>query len=175
MAAPKGNKFWELRSKHGRDRLFETPQLMWEAACEYFTWCDKHPFYVVEQIKQPDKGYYDSKRQKYVTPPKTIKLPKMRPYTMQGLCFYLGCNTKYFNHFESSLRGKGKDDGPLEDNFSDTIARIKETIYDQKFSGAASGFFNASIIARDLGLRDSATFDVTTRKVGLDLAEEIYE
>lgn len=28
MAATKGNKFWELRSKHGRDKLFESPELL---------------------------------------------------------------------------------------------------------------------------------------------------
>ena len=26
MAAPKGNQFWMLRSKHGRDKLFATPE-----------------------------------------------------------------------------------------------------------------------------------------------------
>ena len=38
MAAPKGNQFWMLRSKHGRDKLFATPEALWEAACEYFQW-----------------------------------------------------------------------------------------------------------------------------------------
>jgi hypothetical protein len=28
MAAPKGNKFWMMRSKHGRDKLFASPQLI---------------------------------------------------------------------------------------------------------------------------------------------------
>ena len=41
MAAPKGNQFWMLRSKHGRDKLFATPEALWEAACEYFQWCDE--------------------------------------------------------------------------------------------------------------------------------------
>ena len=44
MAAPTGNKFWMLRSKHGRDKLFSTPELLWEAACEYFQWCDENPW-----------------------------------------------------------------------------------------------------------------------------------
>ena len=47
-AAPKGNQFWKLRSKHGRDKLFATPDLLWEAACEYFAYCDKHPWKVVK-------------------------------------------------------------------------------------------------------------------------------
>lgn len=38
-----GNQFWKLRSKHGRDTLFSTPEKLWEAACEYFEWAtDNH-------------------------------------------------------------------------------------------------------------------------------------
>ena len=39
-----GNEGWRNRSKHGRDTLFAFPPLMWEAACEYFKWCDENPF-----------------------------------------------------------------------------------------------------------------------------------
>ena len=40
-----GNQFWKFRSKHGRDKLFATPELLWDAACEYFDWMDEHPLY----------------------------------------------------------------------------------------------------------------------------------
>lgn len=43
MAASKNNQFWKLRSKHGRDTLFSSPELLWSAACEYFDWCDENP------------------------------------------------------------------------------------------------------------------------------------
>lgn len=130
MAAPKGNKFWELRSKHGRDKLFETPELLWEAACEYFQWCEKNPLISIE--------YHSGKRQ---------RVPKMRPFTLHGICFYLGCNTAYFRLFKNQERAQKED-------FSTVIASIEEIIYNQKFSGAAAGFLNANIIARDLGLSD---------------------
>jgi hypothetical protein len=35
-------------------------------------------------------------------------------------------------------------------------------MYTQKFTGAAAGFLNPNIIARDLGLRDAIDSDVTT-------------
>ena len=130
MPAPKGNKFWELRSKHGRDKLFETPQLMWEAACEYFEWCIKNNFIEID--------YRGSKR---------VEIPKMRPFTLHGLCSYLNCNTAYFRAFKSQDRA-------LKEDFITVIANIEETIYNQKFSGAAAGFLNSNIIARDLGLVD---------------------
>ena len=39
-------------------------------------------------------------------------------------------------------------------DYMSVITRIEETIYNQKFTGAASGFLNPNIIARDLGLVD---------------------
>lgn len=129
MAAPKGNQFWKLRSKHGRNMLFETPELLWEAATEYFEWCDKNPLIEID-YRGKDSNQVD--------------LPKMRAYTLTGLCLYLDCNTEYFNHFEKSCP-KG---------FNQIITRIRETIYTQKFVGSAAGFLNPNIIARDLGLSD---------------------
>ena len=38
--------------------------------------------------------------------------------------------------------------------FSGVIRAIDESIKNQKFEGAAAGFFNSNIIARDLGLKD---------------------
>ena len=34
----------DVKDKHGRDKLFSTPELLWEAACEYFQWCDENPW-----------------------------------------------------------------------------------------------------------------------------------
>jgi hypothetical protein len=45
--------------------------------------------------------------------------------------------------------------------FSQIITRIERTIYDQKFVGAAAGFFNSNIIARDLGLTEKKEIDAT--------------
>jgi hypothetical protein len=132
MAAPKGNQFWKLRSKHGRDKLFASPELLWEAACEYFEWCEKNPLIEIDfKGKDADR----------------VELPKMRAFTLQGLCLYLGCNTDYFKNFRNQERAG------IED-FSPVIAMIEDTIYNQKFTGAAAGFLNANIISRDLGLLD---------------------
>lgn len=132
MAAPKGNQFWKLRSKHGRDKLFATPELMWEAACEYFEWCENNPLIEVDyRGKDSDM----------------VHIPKMRPFTLHGLCLYLGCNTQYFKTFKAQLNEGEKD-------FNTVITNIEEVIYNQKFTGAAAGFLNANIISRDLGLSD---------------------
>lgn len=147
MAAPIGNKFWKLRSRHGRDTLFASPELLWEAACEYFEWCEANPLIEVDYRGK------DLAR---------VELPKMRPFTLHHLCNYLDCGAAYFRQFKSDVEG-----------FSTVVTRIEQIIYTQKFEGAATGFFNANIIARDLGLHEVSTINVN--KAGIELADEIYE
>lgn len=153
MAAPKGNQFWKLRSKHGRDKLFESPELLWQAACEYFQWCDENPWHKSEAIKSGDMAGT------------VMEVPTQRPYTLQGLCLYLDCNVKYFRDFKANLSETDKD-------FSPIITRIEETVYTNKFEGAAVGAFNANIIARDLGLAERTENDNRNRNTNVDLTPE---
>ena len=139
-----GNQFWKLRSKHGRDRLFATPKLLWDAACEYFQWCEDHPLWEV-------KGFAF---QGVVT---KEKFPKMRAMTLSQLCFYLNCSQSYFREFKSNLK---PNESQLDYDFLTVIREIEETIYNQKFQGASADLLNANIIARDLGLADRS--DVTS-------------
>ena len=153
MAAPKGNQFWKKRSKHGRDKLFTSPELLWEACEQYFRWCVNNPLIELEQIKNPPRPYKDREGE-WVTPSQFVELPKMRAFTIQGLCRFLNCNSLWFNQFEDSLKSEEKQNDPLNKDFSEILTRVREIIYEQKFTGAAAGFLNPTIIARDLGLRD---------------------
>ncbi|MEO6522210.1 MAG: terminase small subunit [Mucilaginibacter sp.] len=130
MAAPIGNQFWMQRSKHGRDKLFASPSLLWGAACEYFEWCVANP----------------------IVDPRSFggKQKIQRPFTMQGLCLYLNCNTAYFRVFKSRL----EETEEIDQDFDTVITCIEETVYQQKFENAAIGVYNQNIIARDLGLVD---------------------
>lgn len=141
MAAPPKNQFWKMRSKHGRDKIFKTPEVLWEAACEYFQWCDENPWMKNEAIKSGEKVG------------KLVKVPTARPYTLSGLCIFLGVNQAYFRNFEANNKNS--------QDFSAVLSRIHEVIYTQKLEGAAVGAFNANIIARDLGL--SEKHDHTTK------------
>lgn len=142
MAAPRKNAFWKNRTKHGRDKLFTTPDLLWKAATEYFQWCDDNPWIKNEAIKSGDFAG------------KIVKVPTSRPYTLTALCLYLGVDTSYFRKFKENLKEE-------EEDFFTVITRIEETIYSQKFEGAAVGAFNANIISRDLGLADNHNSNIT--------------
>jgi hypothetical protein len=132
-----GNEWYNFRTKHGRDILFSTPEILWEEASKYFRYVDDNPWYEHKPMVVSNGGNAGSSVEMQ-------KIPKRLPYTMQGLCMYLNVNRQYFSDFKNSKS--------CTDDFSLVIARIEETIYRQKFEGASSGFFNSNIIAYDLGL-----------------------
>lgn len=129
MAAPKGNRFWEARSSHGRKPIFESPDQLWEAAQEYFHWVEDNPLKEAETVKFQGQATL-------------VELPKMRAMTMDGLCIFLDIGTSTW------------DDYRKREAFSEVCSRIESVMRSQKFAGAAADLLNASIIARDLGLAD---------------------
>lgn len=143
MAAPKGNKFWELRAKHGVDALFTDPDKLWDAAAEYFEWCEENPLIEID-YKGKDADM--------------VEIPKMRAFTIMGLCLFLDCNEVYFNHFKTTKTYSENQD------FSKVVTRIEQIIYTQKFTGAAAGFLNPNIIARDLGLKEKSEVEVSDKR-----------
>lgn len=135
MGAPKGNRFWEVRSSHGRKPIFENPEDLWEAACEYFKWVEDNPLH-------EEKAFHFQGR--------VIKEPieKMRAMTIQGLCLFLDITRETYYAYKEKK------------DFSDIVRLIDDTIYQQKLTGAAADLLNANIIARELKLKDSVESDL---------------
>jgi hypothetical protein len=131
MAAPEGNQFWKARSSHGRKPIFESPEQLWDAACEYFDWVEEHPL-------------FESKPFAYQGVVVQEPVAKMRAMTISGLCLFLDISETCW----ASYRNK--------DDFSGVITRVESIIYNQKFQGAAADLLNPNIIARDLGLSDKS-------------------
>ncbi|EML4851156.1 DNA-packaging protein, partial [Morganella morganii] len=76
MAAPKGNRFWEARSSHGRSPKFESPDDLWNACCEYFQWVEDNPLWEMKAF-----SYQGEVTQEPIA--------KMRAMTISGLCLFL--------------------------------------------------------------------------------------
>ncbi|MGN6416132.1 MAG: terminase small subunit [Pseudobacter sp.] len=144
-----GNQWWRLRAKHGRDKEYETPDLLWEEISDYFQECDDNPWVKCEAVKSGDLTG------------QIIKVPTARPYTLSGLCIHLGISQTAWKNYCK------------REDFIGVCTHAEEVVKTQKFEGAAVGAFNANIIARDLGLKDSSEVKVT--KVGKDLSDETYE
>lgn len=136
-----GNQFWKQRPKHGKDKIFSTPEKLWDSACQYFQWVEDNPLIKIEAAKAGDHfGEH-------------VEIPIIRPFTIHGLTIFLDCTTQTFHNYGNDKKYK---------DYFDVVSKIKKIIYTQKFDGAAVGMFNSSIIQRDLGLVDKQ--DVTQRK-----------
>ena len=129
MAAPKGNQFWLARAAHGRDKIFSSPDHLWESCCEYFQWVEDNPL-----IEMKPFAYQGVVTQE--------EIPKMRAMTLTGLCLFLDISAQTWRDYRA-----------LED-FIGVIAQAESVIYEQKFTGAAADLLNANIISRELGLAD---------------------
>jgi hypothetical protein len=157
MPAQKGNQWWRVRTKHGRDAIFTDPEELLQACYEYFEFTDTKKWYKREAIKGGDMAG------------QIIEIPIETPYSIEGLCLFLGVNSVYFNHFKKSKTY-------LEnDGFSKVITHIEEIIVKQQFEGATVGTFNPNIIARKLGLSESidhSNKDGTLRNIQVTITKD---
>ena len=150
---------WKKRKKIGRPKAIASPQVLWKLACDYFHSVDSDPFLKQDFIR--GGGSAGTK----------VELENVRPYTWEGFDNFL---------FEKGIINRIDDYKYNRDNqyteYSDIITRVGSVIYDQKFTGAAVGAFNANIIARDLGLADKQELKADVSQVDYSkLSEQALE
>jgi hypothetical protein len=129
MAAPKGNKYYLLRSKDGREKDYLTPEDLWKACCKYFLYVETHPL-------KEQKAFSTALGIKKTT------LTKKRAMTLAGLRVRIGLSESGYNEYRK------------RQEYSWVTKAVDDIMYTQKFEGAAAGLLNPNIIARDLGLKD---------------------
>lgn len=130
MPAPKQNKFWLMRTKHGRDKLFSSPKILLESCMDYFEQTSNR---VWEKTEYKGADIIE------------VKIPTSVPFTLSGLCLFLDIDENTWQRYRKEAQYK---------DFWAVVSQVDKIIYTQKFEGAVVGAFNANIIARDLGLSD---------------------
>ncbi len=133
MAAPLGNKFWEARSTHGRKPLYDSAETLLDACNQYFNWNHENPLTEMKPFNVNGEIIQEP-------------VPVMRAMTIKGLCRYIGVS---YDTWISYRINEKKD-------FSEVCKLVEDVIYEHKFTGAAAGLLSASIIQRDLGLKESS-------------------
>lgn len=131
-----GNQFWKMRSSHGTNPKFESEEQLWEACCEYFEWVAANPLEELQAFAY--KGDVTKE-----------EMPKMRAMTMKELYIFLDINKTTWWLW----RKEGK--------YTNTLEKVEDIIYVQKFTGAAAGLLNPNIICRDLGLKEKSEQEVS--------------
>lgn len=139
-----GNKFWKLRTKHGRDKLFSDAVTLTEEAFSYFDWCDRHPWEKTELVKYKGDAF-------------EAEVPLGRPYSMDGLTYFLGVSGAYFRAAKANLKNKieSKKATPEEEDLLEAIYLIEQVVRAQNVEGAAVGVFSASLVARIHGIAEN--------------------
>ena len=139
MPAPIGNQFWRKRSKHGRDAIIQSPEVLAKAADEYFQWCEDHPLITTKNFNG-----------------NVIQDHLPRVFTKEGIAIFCGvCDWKVIKRLEKD-----------HEDFVPIISHIENVIYNQKYTMATVNVFNSNIIARDLGLKDRQ--DMTTNDKNIE-------
>ena len=121
-------------AKLGKPKNIATPLIFLELYDKYRKYCKDNPR--VENVLHQKTG-------------EIIQIPREKPLTWAGFDTWLWRND-YIAHTEDYRSNK---EGRYSE-YAGVIARITEDMYQDKFTGASVGIFNANIIARDLGLKD---------------------
>lgn len=110
--------------------------MLWEAALEYFQWVEDNP--LSEEKLFAFRGHVTRD-----------KISKMRAMTIGGISIFLDIDVKTWKNYRDN------------DDFFPIINRIETIIRDQKLTGAAADLFNANIIAREIGLKDTTAHELS--------------
>jgi len=146
----KGNQQWKLRSVHGREKIFADGELLRAEAMLYFDWCDRNPRMKVELVK-------------HLGTAEAYDVPLGRPYTMDGLCNYLGVSGPYFRTAKAALDIKiAKQVATVqEEHLREVIAWLEDTTRNEQVEGGLVGQYNANLVSRLNGLADNVNNTVS--------------
>jgi hypothetical protein len=124
------------RSSHGRKPLYSDPEVLWDACCEYFEWNEANPL-------------WESKLVSFQGESKVEILPKMRAMTISAMTMFIGMDQSTWEDYRR------------REDFVRVTKEVEQIIYNQKFTGASADLLNANIIARELGLKDQSSREVS--------------
>lgn len=125
------------KAKTDHVNLFEHPDVLINGCLNYFHWVDNTPW--EEGIITFHKGDYHSTKQ-----------PKVRAYTLEGLCAYLGISLARWR----TAQAYDKDDDQTKMDVACVMDWAQNVIYEQTFSAAAAGLLRENIVMRKLGLAE---------------------
>lgn len=151
MAATVGNKYYKLRSKDGRNKIFEN----------------------AGDLNIEIEKYFQEKSESFINKPDIIKSGDLAGENIQikiddfptkeELAIYLG-----FAKWESLKNYKD-----YSEDFLEIITWAETVIYNWKLKYTAIGVLNANIIARDLGISDKQ--DVKSYNENINYNSEITD
>lgn len=131
------------KRKPGKPKKLRSPLHLLRLAYEYFDKMDRSPWMKAEAIKSgPTAGML-------------VEVPTQRPYLLAGLERHVWqeCGLVKLEDYRNNSNGG-------YDAYSDVIHMIEQIMYDQKVTGAVSGFFNATLTASLCAIPSASKIEV---------------
>ena len=119
---------WQ-KVKDGGIAIAHNARDLWDAALDYFHWCDTHPIDSPQMIRGGKSAA------------ETICMKMPRPYTMQGFCLHANITPTYLYDMIS---------GGVEDEYYFVAQKIVLQMQAQKLEYAYVGVFNPVIAAKEM-------------------------
>lgn len=135
-----GNQWWKNRAKSGRDAIFTDPEILRQSIQEYFDLTDSRRDWDGQEWVGKDGD--------------EVIVKKRVPFTLKGLCVFLGVSSHYFSEFKKSQTFQNNPE------FLEVYTWAEDVIQTQQIDGGLLGYYNASLTARLNGLTDKQ--DITS-------------
>jgi hypothetical protein len=127
-----------------KKKYIETPEKLWELFLEYVKHERENPMFKIEYVGK------DGER---------VATPLETPITFEGFECYLADKGVI-----NDLGDYSKNDDGRYESYAPIITRIRQNCYVHNYKGAAVGLFNANLVARKLGIKDSTETNVTVNQ-----------
>src|SRR6056300_1435980 len=106
-----GNSAWKNRETHGRSKIFNSPQELWEAACDYFQEVEDNPIIKTELVK-------------YQGAATKVEYEHPRPMSVGAFCLSVPMDFSTWQEYQKRT------------DFTEVTSRIELIIKTQKLEGA---------------------------------------
>ncbi len=131
--APIGNQYWKTRNSHGKEKIFDNPETLWNLALDYFDWCIENPLC---------KLVYFRHRGEMIE----VETEVLRPFSVTGLCIHLGISRQTFLNYSKK---------EVYRDYFEVCELIRDVIFDYNLSGALVRLIKPCVVARELSKRTS--------------------
>lgn len=120
---------WQAITNIHANVKLSAPEELWYYALAYFHYCEENPIYESQLVKYPLRT-------------ELVAVPKMRAMSLTMLLNHAGISADEYQRVKALPE------------FAQVCKVIEDIIFDQKFTGAASGMLKEAMISRDLGLAE---------------------
>jgi hypothetical protein len=127
-----GNRFWHMRSTHGRPRLYDNAADLEADCAAYFDWVEQNPRY------REEVSFFQGV-------PTHTNVALRRVSSIGGLCLHLGIDNDTWLNWRKE-----------RPDLKDVIARADLAIATDQLEGGMAGEYNGVIVSRVLGLADKS-------------------